>query len=192
MLKCYLAIIILIGAISCTAKKKQDSDKYKYSVVVNAQQYAIDSIYLCGVLNEMLSKNINPFSPKGYYVNATSVYLDSILYGPDKLRNVVFVISKVPLKNGSYDFNANYLFASRDSASAAIKVYVYSPFNIGNYKSYNEVKESLHDLCFERRMTDHWWNGKQPRYNINDVRFWSSDEFNSIMSNQTFVQKDLR
>jgi hypothetical protein len=173
--------------------------EYKQSTVVIEQRYMEDSIYLYNVVESMLLKHIEPFSPPSYYTKTTEIYLDSVLYSPNQLRLIVFVISKVPrrtaLANGkdtlSYDYDAYYLFCGRDNLNSSIKVFEYCPFRIGNYASYKEVKYALNELCFGRRATD-LWNNQEPKRNIDDSRFWNSNEFNSVLAKSKYVQLETK
>jgi hypothetical protein len=68
-----------------------------------------------------------------------------------------------------------------------IKVFNYGPVTLGNYSNYDDLKTALRELVFSRRSGDRW-NDNQPKYNMDDRRFWLSDEFNSIASGETHTQ----
>ena len=188
-------IILFVSAVSCGQRVKLTPQEYKYKIEITPKNYSDDSTYIYYVLETMLARHMSPFKPGSYYTTSSRIYVDSILYSPDKLRLIIFLISKVV--NGkkehlvqdtlAYDYNANYLFCNRDSITGNIKVYDYSAFNLGNFDSYKDVKAALMELCFGRRATDKW-SEKQPRYNMDDIRFWNSAEFDNIISSNEFIQ----
>jgi hypothetical protein len=185
-------MFLLLGFGSCGQGSVGTPKEYKYNVDVDANEYSKDSTRLYYTLETMLFKNLSPFSPSSYYDSTTRIYIDSILYSPDELRAVVFVINRVAkdkkklsLKN-NFEYNANYLFCDKVNKDSTIKVYRYSAFNLSKYGSYADVKNALFELCFGRRATDKW-NEKQPRFNMDDSRFWNSEEFNYVVKNYPFI-----
>ncbi|MCJ0743869.1 hypothetical protein [Pedobacter montanisoli] len=179
-------IILLFGLILGSCNNKSTSERYKYQVSFSTIEYQRDSLNLSKVLNIMLNKNIKPFRPPAKYGKNTDIYIDSILYGPDKLRLVVLLITK--LQDESYD--GFFLFCKKDDIKSSIKVYDESSFGFINFQTYNDVKNALNEYCFRRRVTDHPWKNKEPKYNMDDIRFWSSREFIDITSDSSFVQLD--
>jgi hypothetical protein len=50
-----------------------------------------------------------------------------------------------------------------------------------------DLQLALRELVFFRRSGERS-NDKQPTYNMDDIRFWTSDEFNGIVASQTYTQ----
>ena len=135
----------------------------------------------------MLDKNIKPFQPSKQFDSTTSIFLDSIIYSPDKNKMVIFVISKIndsklaqPLNyKTKFHYNANYLYCIRSVND--IKISNYSSFNLTHWETYKDVKTRLKEECFEDR-TQEGTQNKEPIYNIDDKRFWQSEDFNDIIA----------
>jgi hypothetical protein len=190
----FLGVLSLIAVTSCGQRMARTPSEYKYKVLTSSKEYSEDSIYLYFVLETMLTKNITPFTPGSLFTKSTSLYVDSTLYSPNKLRLIVLVISKVTNKEKKpgvggqipNDYIGNYLFCTRDSLSAPIKIFNYGPYRLIT-DSYGETKQALQELCFGRRATQQWSKGISFQ-NMDDIRFWNSDEFNSVISKNRFIQ----
>jgi hypothetical protein len=189
----YLGICTILSSMtSCGQQTPTTPKKFKNNFVVDSNEYTRDSTYLYYTLETMAIKNIKPFTPSTYYTKSTKIYVDSILFSPNNQRMIVFVISRVEIKKSSnggheFEYNANFLFCKRDTLQEKIRVFEYSPYNLGNFETYKDVQTALYELCFVRRSSDPW-NEKEPRYNMDDIRFWNSQEFNDIISKSKFVE----
>lgn len=182
---------------SCNYYAKPTPGKYKYiSLSQSPEGYTKDSTGLIMVLNKMVAENIKPFNSKHAYDSLrTTIYLDTILYSPDKKGIVIFIITKtdkINLKHQGdtilkYFYGANYLYGLKDSIKQDIKLFDFSSVSFINFDSYKKAKEALLEYCFGRRATDRPWNGREPRYNMDDVRFWRGDQFNIIRTDTSFI-----
>lgn len=190
----FLIPLGLIAMVSCRQRMARTPSEYKFKVLATPEEYSEDSTYLYFVMETMLSKNMTPFTPSSLFTKSTGLYVDSILYSPDKLRIIVFVIGKVtnkektPRNDGTLpnEYIGNYLFCTRGSSSSPIKIFNYAPYRLET-DSYKDTKEALRELCFGRRATQEWSKGTY-FLNMDDSRFWKSDEFNRIISKNTFIQ----
>jgi hypothetical protein len=192
-----LALLVISCLYSCGQIVKPTSSKLKFDVFVNSKDYQSDSIYLYFVLETMLAKHIRPFTPAEYYDKNSVVHIDSILYGPNKLRLIVLTITKVSkklqnpdvdYKSKLFDFNANYFYCERSSQDSSIRIYDYNFITLGNYNNYVDAKSALFEFCFLRRATGRPWKDKEPMYNMDDIRFWNSEEFKNITSENRFIE----
>ena len=182
-MKQYLVIMVLAVILqSCVRKQSGTPKEFKSNTTVNRGIYQSDTSTIKAVLSKMLKENTHPFVPSKQFDKNTSLYIDTLIYSPDKLKMIVFVISKnstgkLLAKDGGKDFffNANYLFCLRDSINSTIKIYDDSGFNLVYYDDYNGIKDALHDYCFYRIAAEN--NGKGKKYNLDDLRFWKSDDF---------------
>lgn len=180
MKKGFLSIIFLIGILSCNGRSSSTTASYKNKSVIDINLYRDDSVKVHHILEKMLTEHLHPFTPVSQFDIDTKLYIDSIIYSPDKLRMIVFLITRnstdklLKKENGEqYFYNANYLFASREDG---ITIYDYVGFNLVYYYNYDSIKQRLHEYCFSDLARDH-------KFNIDDVRFWNSDEFKWVMNN---------
>lgn len=184
-MKILLFALSIIFIISCHSKIGIPN-QYKYKVTITKTEYCLDSARIVRKLLYMLSKNIKPFQPSKQFDSNTSIFLDSIIYSPDKNKMVIFVISKN--KNSKLDqpinyktdfhYNANYLYCIRSVND--IKVSNYSSFNLTHWETYKDIKARLKQECFEDRAKEELQN-KEQIYNIDDKRFWKSSDFNDVI-----------
>jgi hypothetical protein len=176
---------------SCNAQPEGTPLKYKNNYKVKKSTYIGDSTEISNILSKMLSKHLHPFRPETQFNSETDIHIDSIIYSPDELRMIVFVVTKnstdklFKKENGElFFYNANYLFCSRIDKNAPINVYDYVGYNLINYYSYKEIKEQLYEHCFIDL-------GKDDKYNVDDVRFWKSSDFNWIVEHSEATKAPL-
>lgn len=177
--------ILVLSLMACEQGVKPTPREYRYPSMVSPREYAADSSALLGLVGRMLKQNLQPFMPASAYTSETGIWVDSVLYGPDKRRLMVLVIARVPnpYKPTLENYNGYFLFCDRATVSSPIRVYEYSDFSLGNYDTYSEIKEALWVLCFKRLATD-----RSPAYNLDDVRFWNSNKFNRVLNGSPFMQ----
>jgi hypothetical protein len=191
-----LISIVFLWTASCGQGIQETPVKYRSKILVKPEQYYQDSINIYYVLESMMIKHIDPFTLAGYYGDSTILYVDSILYSPDQLKFVILLITRHLHKKSDnaggsyYTFNGNCFFAKRDLIGSSIKVFQYSTFNMSDYDTYRNIKAALIEYSFLRRATSQPWNETHPTYNFDDVRFWNSGEFNSVISTIKFVQME--
>jgi hypothetical protein len=181
---------LLFTNMTCNRQNSTTPREYRNTNRVNHNLYLKDSVEAFSVLKLMLKKNLHPFRPEKQFDSNTSIFLDSIIYSPDKLKMVVFVITKnstnkLSEKEGKepYFYNANYLFCSRETKDSSIKIYDYAAFNLVYYYSYNEIKKRLNEYCFLDLGQQ-----KENKYNLDDLRFWQSDDFKWVSKNFNATQ----
>jgi hypothetical protein len=179
----FIAVFCII--ISCTTNYPPTPPQYKTNAKVSSLVYKKDTTEIRKVINTMLIKHRNPFKSVDLFNSKTVIYIDSLIYGSDKLRMILFVISKNSTDKllrkenlKKYFYNANYLFCTRESLNSPLKVYDYRGFNLVFFYSYSEIKEALNDYCFYRLSAES--TKDDVHYNIDDIRFWRSDEFKLV------------
>jgi hypothetical protein len=189
------SLLITLGFIACG--QKYTPREYKFEVKIDRKQYTADSIYLQFSSEEMLRRNLNPFSPSSYFTKSSTITVDSVLYGTDNLKIIALVISNVynPSKQSTgqnkrefIDYNATFLFCIRENLDSPIKIYECKSITFGNHDTYEDAKEALLRYCFGRKATDHPINENEDSYNMDDTRFWKSSEFSTVSSNYPFFE----
>jgi hypothetical protein len=163
--------------------------KYKYKVNKTAKaSYSIDTTAIRPILTKMLDKQIKPLDLKPYD-KGTDLFIDSLVYSPDQLRMIVFVIVKNSTmkllrreNDSTYYYDAYYLFCSRESLSMPMKVFNYSGYRLSRFYDHSEIRDALREYCFNRLLK---LDGTEQHYNIDDVRFWRSKDFEWVLKNST-------
>ena len=163
--------------------------KYKYKIPATAfARYSDDTTAIRTILQKMLIKKTEPFDLK-LYDSQTNLVIDSLIYGPDQLRMIVFVIarnSSTKLSSRENDspffYYAYYLFGSRQSMKDPINVFDYSGYRLGNFYDRAEISEALRDYCFNRMQRV---ESTEQYYNVDDKRFWNSNYFERVLRNST-------
>lgn len=147
------------------------------------------------MLNKMLAQNTEPFSPhKSYNKFATSIYLDTLLYGPDETKMIIFIIHKTdPTKIEHYGedtirfhYGTNYFYCLKDTIAGHYKIFDYGTVNFVNFHSYNAAKNVLYEYCFKRRAVEK--NADGIKYNMNDLRFWNGPILKTLTTDSSFIR----
>jgi hypothetical protein len=166
--------------------------KFKSFVKINNAVYVADKNQTYSIIKKMINAKINPFDIEEYDDN-TNVFIDTLIYSPDQKMLIAFIITKNSIEkllrkenNEKYYYNANYLFCLKNNIEGKIGVFDYAGFNLVNFYSYNEIKEALHDYCFYRLFGES--TRKNIHYNLDDVRFWKSKDFEMIIKNSKVTQ----
>lgn len=189
-MKTVLILLPLLSLFCCSRGTTTSTPKkYQYKIhEATTEEYQEDTTSIRSVLIKMLEKQVNPFDLKTYDTE-TDLYIDSLVYSPDQLRMIVLIIAKnsatklLRRENESlFYYDAFYLFCSRESANDPIKVYDYSGYRLSNFYNYVEISEALQEYCFRRLLRR---EGTEQHYNIDDVRFWSSKDFEWVLNNAT-------
>jgi hypothetical protein len=192
----YFLIIISILLDSCSHYMEFTPEEYKYKQGGNSREVITkDSLMLLQNFNVMLSKSIPPFNPSSAFSKSnTFIQIDSVIYNPDKTGMVVFIITQTKRNSIGKDstnkvvYDANYLYVKKDTVYPYMKLYDYSSINFINFSTYAEVKKALMEYCFGRRATEHPYDTGEPRYNIDDTRFWNGQQFRKIYSDTSFIK----
>jgi hypothetical protein len=180
----FLVLSCCNGSRSVTTTPKE----YQYRSQIAKGKYQSDTAIIRSILIKMIDNEIKPFDRKTYD-KETDLFIDSMVYSPDQLRMIVFVVAKnstMKLLRRENDlmfyYDALYLFCSRESMNAPIKVYDYSGYHLDFFYNYSEISEALREYCFNRLMRN---EGAEQYYNVNDIRFWSSKYFERVLNNST-------
>ena len=185
----FLPIIFLCTVISCHEGSSVTAVNYKNRQTIDPNLYRKDSIEIHRVLKKMLSQHVHPFVPAKLFDTTTRIYVDSIIYSPNRLKMIAFVITRNSTtkllkkeNNEPYFYNANYLYCSRQNKEMPIKIYDYVGFNLVYYYSYESVKQRLQEYCFSDLANEN-------KFNVDDLRFWYSEDFHWVMNNSLSVSK---
>jgi hypothetical protein len=162
---------------------------------VSASMYSGDTAIIHDILKQMLSTKIGPFE-LDIYDSRTNVVIDSLIYSPDQARMIVLLIvknrtSKLLTRDNDSDYyyDAYYLYCSKDAQDGRVTVYDYSGYRLNFFYDREDIVDALHDYCFNRLAGQ---DGAEYHYNIDDIRFWSSDDFEWVINNARGVANQIR
>jgi len=196
IIKNILIVLVILTLTSCKDSKRLSGTPTKYKYRINGitkAKYTSDTTAIRGVLAKMLDNQVKPLDLKAYD-KETHLFIDSLVYSPNQLRMIVFVIvrnSSTKLlrqeNDSTFYYDAYYLFCSRESLIKPIQVYDYSGYRLSFFYDYTEIREALREYCFSRMMRK---ERDEQYYNIDDKRFWSSKYFERVLSNSTPTSDD--
>ena len=195
-IKLSFLLCIITGISSCADSSGGNTETLSNSnsSKIDTALFKKDKVRLQLVVTKMIQKNKNPFQDKLQFDSLTECFIDSIIYSPDKLRSIAFVIirnsnRKLTLDpgdlNGHY-YNAYYFYCSRNNVQSQIRLYEYSGYSLVRDPSYAEVRYALYENCFKKMSLNSTKDDEI--YNMNDTRFWKSSYFNWVIQSSTFEQ----
>lgn len=179
------------------------NQSYKSVVHVSKQQYSNDSLSLIFEIKEKIKSHQEPYTSSIRvneileYINnsVTKVYIDTIFYNQNLKKIAFLVIVENENKklyrgmsrdeadgwtkegNLPYDgsfFDGNCFIAKKENNT--FKIYYYG-YHFTNSKTYKENSNALRDACLNRQEDK---NKEKPSYNIDDKRFWNTDDWNLV------------
>jgi hypothetical protein len=181
-------LLALCGCKGCrSAGSTPQAYKYKISETARAT-YSSDTTAVTSILKKMLNDRTKPFNLK-MYDKETDFFIDSLVYSPDQLRMIVFVIARNATSkmlhrenDSAYFYDAYYLYCARDSMKDPIKIYDRAGYGLVNFYDFTEIREALKEYCFNRLLKV---DDTEQHYNIDDIRFWTSKDFEWVVNNST-------
>lgn len=199
-MKSVVILILMFSLIGCNQIGKWSNNEtkkeFKYNRSISHYNYSVDSIKLTTVFHQMVEGKIIPYHGKKYD-DSTKIYIDTIIYSPDNLYAALFVIMRC--YNGSmtdsyrmnkdgYHFNGTVHFVKKIhniSADDSWKISTHHGVKYFLSENYNKIHSILRNENFNGRNGIATWDVKI-LYNLDDVRFWRSEEFN-FYKNDEFV-----
>ncbi|HEX8278677.1 MAG TPA: hypothetical protein VF540_08270, partial [Segetibacter sp.] len=118
------------------------------------------------------------------YFEGTDVLIDTILYSPDFEKLAILLLTKnptsrqlMPTKDEDYYYNGTCYLGIRQQDTIALS---WLGPNFSNASDRQELSKDLREACFRtfvsKDTTAHYAN----KYNLNDIRFWTSSEWKKI------------
>jgi len=172
---------LLMGCTNDFRRTNPTPASYTYRIQQDSNGYSNDTSNVRLVLKKMLHDKVRPFHLKKYD-GRPHLIIDSLVYSPDKLRMIALVVVKNTdmTKRSTFSHDAYYLFCSRESLAEPIKIYDFFGFGFNDFKNESDIREALREYCFTRMLK---LDGNEARYNLDDIRYWSSKEFEWVLKN---------
>jgi len=185
------AIVVILFSCGDDSYKATPA-KFKQIVKINQALFIADKDDVYSIIKKMIDNKVSPFDKK-YYDKSTQIFVDTLVYSPDLTKLIAFIITKNSTEkllykenNEKYYYNANYLFCVKNSDDGKISVFDYAAFNLVDFYSYKQIKEALNEYCFYRLLGES--TPDNIHYNVDDVRFWQSKEFERVINNSKATQ----
>ena len=187
------SIIIFLGLIICYftyvyglldfRKNTDTSDKFLNHTNISLNEYNKDKSELINQFKNLVIKHVDFFYSKEYF-EGTEIIIDTILYSPKFDKLAILIITKnptsrqlMPDKNETWYYNATSYLGVRQNDS--INLSWLGP-NFSNSNDISDLSNILRNACFKTFVTKDTVSEYAHKYNLNDTRFWSSNEWQII------------
>jgi len=164
-------------------KNTDTPDQFLNKTVVKKEDYSKDSLAISNKLKELLLQHQDFFYSKEYF-EGTEIIIDTILYSPDLKKLAVLVLTKnptsrqlMPTENEMCYYNATSFLGVRQSDTISLSWLGPSFTNsTDKQEQSNCVREEYFRTFVSKDTTEKYAH----KYNLNDVRFWTSSEWQKI------------
>lgn len=164
-------------------KNTDTPDQFLNKTVVKNEDYTKDSLTISTKFKELLLQHEDFFYSKEYY-EGTEIIIDTILYSPDLKKLVVLVLTKnptsrqlMPTQNEMWYYNATSYLGVRQSDTISLS---WLGPSFTNSTDKHEQSNYIRQECFRTFVSKDTTEKYAHRYNLNDVRFWISSEWQKI------------
>jgi len=164
-------------------KNTDTPDQFLNKTVVKNEDYTEDSLTISTKFKELLLQHEDFFYSKEYY-EGTEIIIDTILYSPDLKKLVVLVLTKnptsrqlMPTENEMLYYNATSYLGVRQSDTISL---IWLGPSFTNSIDKQEQSNYIRQECFRTFVSKDTTEKYAHKYNLNDIRFWTSSEWQKI------------
>jgi len=165
-------------------RRNTDTPKrFLNKIVVNKEDYTKDSLQLAATLKELLLQHKGFFHSKEYF-EGTEIIIDTILHSPDLKKLAVLVLTKnptsrqlMPNKNNAWYYDGTGYLGVRQNDTIRLS-WVRSTYS--NSSDQQELSNYVREVFFRTYVSKDTTEKYSHKYNFNDVRFWTSSEWQLI------------
>lgn len=164
-------------------KNTDTPDQFINKTIVKKENYAKDSLTISSELRKLLLQHKEFFNSNEYF-EGTKIIIDTIVYSPDLNKLVILVLTKnptsrqlLPTKGKDYYYNATTYLSVRQQDSLYLTWF--GP-NFSNSTDRKEQSNSIRQENFRNYASRDLTEGYSHKYNLNDIRFWTSSEWDEI------------
>lgn len=158
----------------------------------HTELYVRDSLFIDYTIRQYINLEFDIFS---YYkqwdipLNKVSLYIDTIIYSPDSLKFISFLIQKQPdIEHNNTDYyfySGSDMIAYRNSVNDLWNIYYFGEIRPSAYRYYQGVRKVFYDFYFGngdfKDETRYYWDEKTKDrisipfgYNLDNPLFWDS------------------
>lgn len=145
--------------------------------------YSKGSLRISQYLKTLLLQHEDFFYSKEYF-EGTGIIIDTILYSPDFNKLAVLFITKnptsrqlMPAENEDFYFNATTYLGVRQMDTISLS---WLGPNFSNSTNRKELSKDIRQTCFRTFISKDTTVQNAQKYNLNDIRFWTSAEWKRI------------
>ena len=164
-------------------KNTDTPDQFLNKTAVKKEDYTKDSLTISTKLKELLLQHEDFFYSKEYF-EGTEIIIDTILYSPDLKKLAVLFLTKnptsrqlMPTENEMWYYNATSYLGVRQSDTISLS---WLGPNFTNSADRQEQSNYIRHECFRTFVSKDTTEKYAHKYNLNDVRFWTSSEWQKI------------
>lgn len=172
----FIAISLISG---CSNAQNLTPKKYKYYDTVSSDVYQKHIMILKDSIRNLINTKQEPYYQKEND-SATEIFIDTILYSPQKDKIAAFVITqntndKLIDKGNAGEFHyAAHCFIGRLNNNYYVRDITWvRGYNLSNYKSFKDASKRIREIYFKELTERTNAKGESTyKYNLDDVRFW--------------------
>jgi hypothetical protein len=164
-------------------KNTDTPDQFLNKTVIRKEDYTKDSLTISTKLKELLLQHEDFFYSKEYF-EGTDIIIDTIIYSPDLNKLAILVLTKnptsrqlMPTKNEMWYYNATSYLGIRQSDTISLSRL--GP-DFTNSTNKQEQSNYIRQACFRTFVSKDTTEKYAHKYNLNDIRFWTSSEWQKI------------
>lgn len=164
-------------------KNTDTPDQFLNKTVVKKEDYSKDSLTILNKFKELLLQHEDFFYSKEYF-EGTEIIIDTILYSPDLKKLAVLVLTKnptsrqlMPTENKMWYYDATSYLGLRQSDTISLS---WLGPSFTNSTDKQEQSNYIRQECFRAFVSKDTTEQYAHKYNLNDVRFWASSEWQKI------------
>ena len=179
----FMATCLIVICQSCLSKNNHDEySKVPIHYPGPNKMYDRDSFYLAYTIYQFQTLNIVGY---GYYFQRADI--DTIVYSPDTLKLVAFVIDSFmdyTEKEQTPVYDGHTMLGYRLKTTDPWIIYPFERYIIfAGYRNYNMIRDKLREAYFQnlKDYALYFWNCQQKKfedysfkYNLTDPKFWDS------------------
>lgn len=166
-------------------KNTDTPDQFLNKTVNKKEDYTKDSLTISSELKEHILRHENKdfFHSKEYF-EGTEIIIDTIVYSPDLNKLGILILTKnptsrqlMPTKNEDYYYNATCYLGVRQQDTLSLS---WLGPNFSNSTDKKELSKDIRQACFRTFISKDTTEQYAHKYNLDDIRFWTSSEWEKI------------
>jgi hypothetical protein len=164
-------------------KNTDTPDQFLNKTVTKKDDYTKDSLTISAKLKSLLLQHEDFFYSKEYF-EGTDIIIDTIIYSPDFNKLGVLVLTKnptsrqlMPTENEMWYYNATSYLGIRQSDTIRLSRL---GLDFKNSTDKQEQSNYIRQACFRTFVSKDTTEKYAYKFNLNDVRFWTSSVWQKI------------
>jgi hypothetical protein len=164
-------------------KNTDTPEKFLNRTANKKADYSKDSLRISQDLKTLLLQHEDFFYSKEYF-EGTDIIIDTIIYSPDFNKLAILFITKnptsrqlMPAENEDFYYNATVYLGIRQNDTISLS---WLGPNFSNSTNKREISKDIQEACFRTFVSKDTTEKYAYKYNLNDIRFWTSSVWQRI------------